>query len=58
MAKSRMFLFFAAVLQKFKFLPAEGKLAPSHDPRTYPATFILLIKDYNVIAQPRCMGEY
>ena len=58
MAKSRMFLFFAALLQKFKFLPATGKLAPSHDSRTYTVSTILLIKDYNVIAQPRCMEEY
>ena len=58
LAKNRIFLFVTCLLQKFKFLPSRGKLAPKHDPRSYRFGHILLINDYNIVAKSRCMGEY
>ena len=58
LAKNRIFLFIACLLQKFKFLPVKGEKVPNHDPRTYRFAFTLMINDYEVIAKPRSREEY
>ncbi len=52
-AKNRLFLLVTLLLQKFKFLPAEGHPTPRHDPREYDVRLNLLIKPYKLCAQLR-----
>ena len=58
LAKNRLFLFIACLLQKFTFLPTEGKTAPLHDPRTYRFKTTLHIDDYEIIAKRRSFEQY
>ena len=58
LAKNRMFLVITSLFQKFRFLPTEGKMAPNHDPRSYGFGFILHIKDFEIVAKARKVGEF
>ncbi len=52
-AKNRLFILLTLMLQKFKFLPAEGHPRPKHDPREYDVRLALIIKPYKLSAQLR-----
>ncbi len=52
-AKNRLFILVTLLLQKFKFLPAEGHPRPQHDPRNYDMRLTLQIKPYQLSAQLR-----
>ena len=52
-AKNRLFILVTLLLQKFKFLPAEGHPKPQHDPREYDVWLSLLIKPYKLCAHLR-----
>ncbi len=52
-AKNRLFILVTLLLQKFKFLPAEGHPRPEHDPRKYDVRLSILIKPYKLSAQLR-----
>ena len=52
-ARNRLFILTTMMLQKFKFLPAEGHPLPKHDPRDYFAEFTLNMKHYNLSVQLR-----
>ncbi len=58
LAKNRMFLVVTSLFQKFRFLPTEGAMAPDHDPRHYDFGFILQIKNYEISAKARKVGEF
>ncbi len=52
-AKNRLFILVTMMLQKYKFLVAEGFPKPRHDPREYDSNTILAIKPYNLCVQSR-----
>ncbi len=52
-ARNRLFILVTMMLQKFKFLPAEGHPRPKHDPREYDVNLTNMIKPYYVNVQPR-----
>ncbi len=52
-AKNKLFILLTLMLQKFKFLPAEGHPRPKHDPREYDAHVNNIIKPYKLSAQLR-----
>ncbi len=53
-AKNRMFLLITMMLQKFRFLPADGEPKPQTDPHDYtPGFFQLEIEPYKVQIQLR-----
>ncbi len=52
-AKNRLFILLTLLLQKFKFLPAEGHPKPQHDPREYDVRLSVRIKPYHLSAQLR-----
>ncbi len=58
LAKNRLFLIITSLFQAFRFLPTQGKMAPNHDPRTFLFAITCQIKDYEVIAKPRKVGEH
>ncbi len=51
--KQWLFLLVTLMMQKFKFLPAEGHPAPQHDPREYLVRLNLLIKPFRMSVQSR-----
>ncbi len=52
-ARNRLFILLTMMLQKFKFLPAEGHPLPKHDPREYDVRLNLIIKPYKLSAHLR-----
>ncbi len=52
-ARKSLFILVTLLLQRFKFLPAEGHPLPQHDPREYTADIDNCIKPYHLIAQTR-----
>ncbi len=52
-AKNRLFILVTMMLQKYKFLPAEGFPKPRHDPREYESHITLKIKPYRICVEPR-----
>ncbi len=58
LAKNRLFLIITSLFQAFRFLPTQGEMAPNHDPRTFKLSLALQIKEYEVVAQPRKLGQY
>ncbi len=52
-AKNRLFILVTMMLQKYKFLAAEGFPKPRHDPREYDSNLSLKIKPYHMCVQPR-----
>ncbi len=52
-AKNRLFILVTLLLQKYKFLPAEGHPQPQHDPREYELGINNLIKPYKLTVQAR-----
>ncbi len=52
-AKNRLFLLITMMLQKFRFLPAEGEPAPIHDPRSYNTKLVLETKPYKLSVELR-----
>ncbi len=52
-ARNRLFILITLMLQKFKFLPAEGHPRPQHDPREYTVNITNVIKPYYVCTQSR-----
>ncbi len=58
LGKNRLFLILTCLFQTFKFLPTQGEMAPNHDPWSLKFAFTQQMKDYEVIAQPRKVGEY
>ncbi len=52
-AKNRLFILVTMMLQKYKFLAAEGFPIPRHDPREYDSKMGLTIKPYHLCVQPR-----
>lgn len=52
LAKNRLFLFAAALLQRFQFLPGDPDL-PDIDPRGYNLGLVLHPEHYRLIARPR-----
>ncbi len=52
-AKNRLFILVTLMLQKYKFLAAEGFPKPRHDPREYNNNQTLNIKPYHLMVQPR-----
>ncbi len=52
-AKNRLFILVTMMLQKYKFLPAEGLPKPRHDPREYDSHVTLKIKPYRISLEPR-----
>ena len=52
-AKNRLFILTCLMLQKFKFIPAEGNPLPNCDPRDCHADFTLLMKNYKLSVQMR-----
>ena len=54
LARNRLFLFVACLLQKFEFLPPGGDCEkPQHDPRTFQPGLVLRPQFYKMIAKPR-----
>ncbi len=52
-AKNRLFILTCLMLQKFKFVPAEGHELPNNDPRDFKADSVLLMKPYKLSVQLR-----
>ncbi len=52
-AKNRLFILTCLMLQKFKFVPAEGHPLPNHDPRDCSADFTLLMREYDLSVELR-----
>ena len=52
-ARNRLFILTAMMLQKFKFIPAQGHPKPNHDPRQCTADILLLMKPYKLSVQTR-----
>ena len=52
-AKNRLFILVTIMLQKYRFLAAEGFPKPKHDPRDYDYVLNLKIKPYHVCVQSR-----
>ncbi len=52
-AKNRLFILVTMLLQKYKFLPAEGFPKPMHDPRDYDSHLALTPKPFHICVQPR-----
>ncbi len=52
-AKNRLFILTCLMLQKFKFVPAEGHPVPNDDPHDCTAELMLLIKEYKLCVQLR-----
>ncbi len=52
-AKNRLFILVTMLLQKYKFLAADGFPKPQHDPRKYDPNIILNIKPYYLCVQAR-----
>ncbi len=52
-ARNRLFILVTLLLQKFKFLPAEGHPRPEHDPRKYDVRLSVIIKPYKFSVQLR-----
>ncbi len=52
-AKTRLFILVTMMLQKYKFLAAEGFPKPRHDPREYDNRLSLKIKPYHLCVQSR-----
>ncbi len=52
-AKNRLFILVSMMLQKYKFLPAEGFPKPKHDPHEYESHMGLKIKPYHICLEPR-----
>ncbi len=52
-AKNRLFILVTMMLQKYKFLAAEGFPKPKHDPREYVNDVILKIKPYHLCVEAR-----
>ncbi len=51
--KNRIFILLTMMLQKFKFLPAEGFPKPKHDPREYDPKVNLQIQPYHLCVEVR-----
>ncbi len=52
-AKNRIFLMITMMLQKFRFLPAEGEPPPQTDPNDYVGVFATSMKPYKIQLQLR-----
>ena len=52
-ARNGLFILVSLLLQKFKFLPAEGHPLPQHDPRKYVVSIDNCIKPYFLTTQTR-----
>ncbi len=52
-AKNRLFLLTTMMLQKFRFVPAEGHPRPNHDPLLCTSHIALHIKPYKLSVKPR-----
>ncbi len=52
-AKNRLFLLATMMLQKFKFVPAEGHPKPNHDPSKCKIKIILMQDPYKLCVKPR-----
>ncbi len=52
-ARSRLFILTCLMLQKFKFVQAEGHPLPNHDPRDCKADVTLLMPEYKLSVQLR-----
>ncbi len=52
-ARNRLFILVVLMLQKFKFVPAEGYPIPRHDPREYAVSLVNMIMPYYISAHSR-----
>ncbi len=52
-ARNRLFILATMMLQKFKFLPAEGHPKPNHDPNECTVDIVLRIKPYKLSVKQR-----
>ena len=52
-ARNRLFILTCLMLQKFKFVPAEGHPLPNDDPRDCHADMVLEMKEYKLSVQLR-----
>ncbi len=52
-ARNRLFILTCLMLQKFKFIQAEGHPLPNHDPRDCDGDFLLVMKEYKLSVKLR-----
>ena len=52
-ARNRLFILTCLMLQKFKFIQAEGHPLPNHDPRDCNGDFLLVMKEYKLSVKLR-----
>ncbi len=52
-ARNRLFIVTTMLLQKFKFVPAEGHPRPNHDPSKFKLNILLHNEPYKLSVQPR-----
>ncbi len=58
LAKNRLFLIITSLLQAFNIFPTVGEMAPNEDPLSFKFALAMQPGDYEVVAQPRKVGDY